>query len=151
MELSQKVIATNWYHFLKVLVKSGRYQWATNDEDGKTCIVSTLFIDGDLHCFVPDPDGMNPEKFTMETARSHLDKIAADLASLERFTKQIAVVSASIFLLLVCIFNAENYMHNIIFSAAFSSLVYFFRRKIFGWIISVIFLMLKGPFGFAKS
>jgi hypothetical protein len=49
MELSQKVVATHWYRFLNVLIKEGRYQWKTSDKDGNPRIISTLFLDGDLH------------------------------------------------------------------------------------------------------
>jgi len=128
-----KSITPKWYPFLSRLLKEGKYQWKTPDEKGvEPLIVSTIYIDGDLHCDIFESPDDFPEKLTPQTADLHIGKMSADMASLQKFA--------------TWIINYEHYVQSIIITAVFVPAALLLKKKAVRLAISFIFSFLKVRF-----
>ncbi len=142
-----QAITPKWYPFLKLLLKEGRYQWKTPDQnDVSPLIISTLYLDGDLHCNIVDQKGVIPDTLSTQIADAHLRKMTADLASLQKFASRIAYFLAAFLLSAVWAFNFEDYLKSLIFTGIFVPLAYYFKKLAIRHIISMVFSFLKVRF-----
>jgi hypothetical protein len=147
MKQLAKSITPKWYPFMSRLLKEGKYQWKTPDKKGEEpLIVSTIYIDGDLHCdILASPDDL-PEKLTQQTADLHIGKMSADMASLQKFATKFAAFLGVIILSGVWMINYEYYLESLIITAVFVPAALFLKKKAVGLAISFIFSFLKVKF-----
>jgi hypothetical protein len=142
-----KSITPKWYPFLSRLLKEGKYQWKTPDEKGvEPLIVSTIYIDGDLHCDIFESPDDFPEKLTPQTADLHIGKMSADMASLQKFATKFAASFGAIIISGAWIINYEHYVQSLIITAVFVPAALLLKKKAVRLAISFIFSFLKVRF-----
>lgn len=147
MKQLAKSVTPKWYPFLSRLLQDGRYQWKTPDEKGvEPLIVSTIYLDGDLHCNVIGSNDDLPQKLTPQTASLHIDKMTADMASLQKFAAKIAAFLGAIILSGVWLINYEHLLRSLIVTAVFIPGVWFLKKQAVRLVISFIFSYLKVRF-----
>lgn len=147
MKQLAKSITPKWYPFLSRLLKEGKYQWKTPDEMGvDPLIVSTIYLDGDLHCNIIESQDDLSEKLTPQTADVHIGKMSADMASLQKFASKFAAFFGALVLSGVWMINYEEYIKSLIVTAVFVPAVLLLKKKAVNLVISLIFSFLKVRF-----
>jgi hypothetical protein len=89
-------------------------KWITPEKPGEEKLVTTLYIDGDLLCWILDDESGKPIDIAPEILQEHFRKMDDDMGSLDALATQIGMATAFIVAILTFAFNPSGWLENML-------------------------------------
>lgn len=128
MTSSDNISSFAYFPFLKQLLTQGKVKWITPEKPGEEKLVTTLYIDGDLLCWILDDASGKPIDIAPEIIQEHFRKMARDMGSLNALATQIGMATAFIVAILTFAFNPSDWLENLLIISGISFVGWLTRR-----------------------
>ncbi len=144
---SHKILNFNYFPFLKQLITKGVVRWVTPETKGKEKLVTTLYLDGDMLCWLLEDESGKPFDIPNEVKQSHLQKIESDLRTVDILSNHISLAVAFFITILTFALNPQGWLENLIIISGIT-IVGFFTRKyiklfLFKWVGKLLRVVIR--------